>query len=621
MADLKISDLPASGAMAGGELLPVVQGGATKKATVASLGPALDNIPNAALDHSTVTVNGTAIPLGGSATVTAVNPNALTLGAGLTGTSYDGSAAVTAAVDATDASTASKVVSRDGSGASSFDAVKFDGATSGTVTVQAAAAAGTWTLTLPTTDGDAGQVLTTNGSGVASWAAVGQADSAITPTTLLPYSITTADVGKRLMMNSTTTGVVRFDNANTSAIAVGSTVGLVSLGAGTVLNVPIGTPVAAPNLDVYGIAVQSDGKIILVGTFTTVGGTTRNRIARLNADGTLDTGYNPNANGQVFRVALQSDGKALVGGNFTTVGGTARNRVARLNTDGTLDTGYNPNADNVIYAIALQSDGKAVIVGDFTTVGGTGRNRVARLNTDGTLDTGYNPNANGNVSAVALQSDGKAVIVGTFTTVGGTARNRIARLNTDGTLDTGYNPNADSNTTAIGIQPSDDKAIVSGAFTNIGGAARTRVARLNTDGTADTGWTTTLSSSAEPNAIIFQSDGKAVIGGNFTTVSGTTRNRIVRLNTDGTLDTGYNPDANQTVRSIAISGTNHLVGGFFTTIGGLTSNYLVAVPATTITFDTIRAPYASATTLDQYTVLTLEKITSTEWLITASNDS
>lgn len=114
-------------------------------------------------------INGVSFNGSADITITAANPNALTLGSGLTGTSYDGSAAVTATVDATDASTASKIVSRDASGISSFKAVKLDGTTSGTVTVQPAATAGTWSLTLPTNDGDNGQVLTTDGSGVTSW--------------------------------------------------------------------------------------------------------------------------------------------------------------------------------------------------------------------------------------------------------------------------------------------------------------------------------------------------------------------------------------------------------------------------------------------------------------------
>lgn len=118
------------------------------------------------------TINGTSFDGTGNITITAANPNALTLGTYLTGTSYDGSGAVTTAVDATTASTASKVVARDSNGAIAAKSVALDGSSSGTVTVQPAAAAGTWTATLPTGAGSNGQVLTTDGSGTLSWTTV-----------------------------------------------------------------------------------------------------------------------------------------------------------------------------------------------------------------------------------------------------------------------------------------------------------------------------------------------------------------------------------------------------------------------------------------------------------------
>jgi len=109
-------------------------------------------------------------------------------------------------------------------------------------------------------------------------------------------------------------------------------------------------------------------------------------VARLNANGTLDTTFDPNANGSVYSVVVQGDGKILIGGNFFTVGGGTRNNVARLNADGTLDTTFtNPNASSGVYSFAVQGDGKILIGGAFTSVGGQTRNRVARL--DGTTAT------------------------------------------------------------------------------------------------------------------------------------------------------------------------------------------------------------------------------------------
>ena len=71
----------------------------------------------------------------------------------------------------------------------------------------------------------------------------------------------------------------------------------------------------------YCLAVQDDGKILVGGEFTTLGGQARNYIGRLNADGTLDSGFKPGANGAVYSLAVQADGKILVGGSFTTLAG------------------------------------------------------------------------------------------------------------------------------------------------------------------------------------------------------------------------------------------------------------------------------------------------------------
>src|SRR5207248_564862 len=102
-------------------------------------------------------------------------------------------------------------------------------------------------------------------------------------------------------------------------------------------------------------AFQPDGKILIGGSFTTVLGVTRNNIARLNTDGTLDMTFDPNANGSVSAIAVQADGKILVGGTFNganSIGGQTRNRIARLDgITGTADS-WDPNASGSVNAIA-----------------------------------------------------------------------------------------------------------------------------------------------------------------------------------------------------------------------------------------------------------------------------
>src|SRR2546421_2984390 len=153
------------------------------------------------------------------------------------------------------------------------------------------------------------------------------------------------------------------------------------------------------------VVVQPDGKILLGGDFTTLspnGGApvTRNRIARLNPDGTLDTAFKPNATGSVDTIALQTDGKILVGGGFngaSSIGGQPRNYIARLDATTGLADSFNPNAENTVRTIAVQTDGKILVGGVFVSIGGQARFFIARLDATTGLADSFNPGANGSV--------------------------------------------------------------------------------------------------------------------------------------------------------------------------------------------------------------------------------
>jgi uncharacterized delta-60 repeat protein len=189
---------------------------------------------------------------------------------------------------------------------------------------------------------------------------------------------------------------------------------------------------------VASLAVQADGKILVGGYFTALGEQPRNSIGRLNADGTLDDTFNPRVNsyGDVYSLTVQADGKILVGGSFYTLGGQPRNSLGRLNADGTLDSTFNPGASSSVssvYSLAVQTDGKILVGGFFTTLGGqTGNylgNYLGRLNADGTPDTTFNLGADWTVFSLAVQADGKILVGGAFTTLGEQSRNRLGRLN------------------------------------------------------------------------------------------------------------------------------------------------------------------------------------------------
>ena len=120
------------------------------------------------------------------------------------------------------------------------------------------------------------------------------------------------------------------------------------------------------------ISSLDSASLFSVPTFSAQGSSDVSRFSLPTTDGgsALD-GFDPNANGAVRVVVVQPDGKILIGGDFTTLspnGGApvTRNRIARLNPDGTLDTAFNPNANGAVYAIAVQADGKILVGGAFT---------------------------------------------------------------------------------------------------------------------------------------------------------------------------------------------------------------------------------------------------------------
>ncbi|HLM61072.1 MAG TPA: FG-GAP-like repeat-containing protein, partial [Pyrinomonadaceae bacterium] len=184
---------------------------------------------------------------------------------------------------------------------------------------------------------------------------------------------------------------------------------------------------------VYRIVLLPDGKVLVGGGFTTVNGSPRGRIARLNADGTLDATFNPlgGANNTVFEIAVQTDGKILIGGSFTSYNGSSRNYLARINSDGSLDGSFSTVSGGTVRAIKIEPNGK-IIIGDTITESqfGTSRSRIIRLNADGTLDATFNPGAglNGLIYTLASQADGKLLAGGNFTIYNNVGKISIVRL-------------------------------------------------------------------------------------------------------------------------------------------------------------------------------------------------
>jgi uncharacterized delta-60 repeat protein len=196
------------------------------------------------------------------------------------------------------------------------------------------------------------------------------------------------------------------------------------------------------------LAFYPGNKILVGGSFFSFSGVPRQNIVRLNADGSLDSGFSSpaftvfNFRSEVFSVALQADGKILLAGRFSTVGGVTTPTLARLNPDGTVDADFHtPFLDQgaTAYKVFVQADGKILVGGGIQIIEGANiYNSLVRLNADGSRDTSFNTSITGNVMsilAIPATSDGGQILVGgTIETVDGAARQGIARYVASPTL-------------------------------------------------------------------------------------------------------------------------------------------------------------------------------------------
>ncbi|RZK29893.1 MAG: hypothetical protein EOO63_08060, partial [Hymenobacter sp.] len=296
-----------------------------------------------------------------------------------------------------------------------------------------------------------------------------------------------------------------------------------------------------------GLAVQADGKILVVGEFDNFNGQPAAGMVRLNLDGSVDTGFSVGTGGNsayLDAVAVQPDGKILVSGSFLTFNGQPANGLVRLNTNGSLDASFTSplTAGSEPTSVVLQPDGKVLVSGGNLMIGTT-RTGVVRLNTNGSVDTAFvNTTIPGGTTfnrydaSLLVQPDGKIVVVGDFTLANNT---RVARLNADGTLDTSFRVSPGSNTLphSVGLQ-ADGSVLVGGTFINAAGV-EIPLGHLSSTGTFDHTFTPKLQSPGYVSTVVRQTDGQLVLGGNFTELNGQPVQRVVRLSPAGAVDASF----------------------------------------------------------------------------------
>jgi uncharacterized delta-60 repeat protein len=241
---------------------------------------------------------------------------------------------------------------------------------------------------------------------------------------------------------------------------------------------------------------------------------------------------------------------------------------------------FNGGFNNQAEAAAEDPDGKIIFVGIFTSYSGIPFNRIVRINSDASVDDTFNIGTgfNNGAAIVSIQPDGKILVGGGFTSYNGTPANKIIRLNSDGTVDGTFNIGTGFDLTVWAIEfQSDGKILVGGDFTQYNGNSHPHLIRLNSNGSVDNTFDLGTGLNDTVYDIVLQNDGKTIILGDFTTVDGNSHVRIVRLNDDGSIDNTFNSGTgfNGTVYSGLLDEDKILAVGAFFEYSGQTNRQIV----------------------------------------------
>ncbi|WP_344960203.1 hypothetical protein, partial [Zobellella aerophila] len=385
---------------------------------------------------------------------------------------------------------------------------------------------------------------------------------------------------------------------NTGSLAVASTVTVVGVNDAPSFDIPgaagiVGTAIGDGMARGYSVVAQSDGKVLVAG-YSWNGTDDDITLVRYNSDGSLDRSFgtdgvvttgisvddggNTLANEEAgddrgYSVAVQADGKILVAGVSRTSDTNGDIAVVRYNSDGSLDTSFGSDGAvvigldgaNVAYPVnmVLQSDGKALL-----SVSVPGAITLVRLTDSGSLDSGFGDGGvvsttaggdSANISGLALQSDGKILVTGSlYTVANGPFSGRellVVRFLEDGSLDASFGggdgisrlfASFSASTAGLALQ-SDGKILVTSVRQVFSGGltAHNDLVRLNSDGTLDTGFGTggaadiSMLGWSQFKDVAVQADGSILVAGNKNVSGNGVDFALMRFTGAGVLDTGF----------------------------------------------------------------------------------
>lgn len=356
---------------------------------------------------------------------------------------------------------------------------------------------------------------------------------------------------------------------------------------------PAFVPAGVSNLPlIRGKVDYPDGRYLLYGDFTHMNGVAVKSLARFQADGTLDTSFTPPISGEVRAVVILTDGRILVGG-WITVGNTYPYyyyRLARLNSDGSVDTSFYQTLDwfGQVNSLAVQTDGKILVGGWSLTVQGdsSATYYLLRLNANGSVDNTYPKRSapNGVAHKLLLLNDdplnpNRCRVLGVLPNISGGHTGYVVTFLNNGTLQSALTDETFNGPVFAYARQSDGKTVYVGSFTQVLGASRNRIVRLNADNSLDTTFNPGSGFDDFVNNVVLQADGKVVVVGNFNSYNGTAVGPIVRLTSTGARDTTFTATADDRILRLSDSGDNILLCGAFRAVNGQARNGIALLDA------------------------------------------
>lgn len=314
---------------------------------------------------------------------------------------------------------------------------------------------------------------------------------------------------------------------------------------------------------IYKTLVQPDGKLIIAGYFANCQGNPAFNICRLTANGDFDpsfqAGNSITTSSFIFDIEFQSSGKILACGNFQNFNGQSFGGLMRLNSDGSIDNTFIGGATTFPYyrnCLKVLPDDSFYLSGNFLSYTNQLQSPrfLVKANPDGVYDSNFpignafnvdsqTPTGYGVVSLDVL-SDGTLICGGQFDEFGGVLVKDLVRINPDATLDYSFLPFTGCNNEVLCTAVDQNNRILAGgSFTMYDNQVHGRFIRLNENGTIDPSFNAGTGADDEVRSIAVQYDGKIILAGKFKHFNGISRNSIVRLNEDGSVDEYYDPGA------------------------------------------------------------------------------